>query len=265
MKKLAVISLSGGLDSTTVLLKLLTEGYTITATSFNYGQKHLVEIEKAQELVNYLQQKGYSICYQQISLSGLSDLLHSTLISGGDDIPKGHYQEASMKLTVVPNRNKIFSSIIQAIALSLANQHNIQVKIALGIHAGDHAIYPDCRQAFRDADYQAFLTGNWDAQNVSYYTPYIDTDKAGILADGINCCQTLNLNSDEVYKRTLTSYQPINFNGIWYSDYESSSSIERIEAFILNDLTDPLQYANSNGPVKWEVVKKHVKDILKNK
>ena len=83
-------------------------------------------------------------------------MLNSALVEGGDEVPEGHYEQENMKETVVPNRNKIFSSLIQAVALSIANEKNTEVHIAMGIHAGDHAIYPDCRQEFRDADYTAF-------------------------------------------------------------------------------------------------------------
>jgi 7-cyano-7-deazaguanine synthase len=74
-----------------------------------------------------------------------------------DEVPEGHYAEENMKATVVPNRNKIFSSIIQAVALSIAESKDCNVDIAMGIHAGDHSIYPDCRQEFRDIDYEAFF------------------------------------------------------------------------------------------------------------
>ena len=89
-----------------------------------------------------------------------------------------------MKATVVPNRNKIFASLTQAVALSAANANGNETDIALGIHAGDHAIYPDCRQEFRDADDAAFRIGNWEADKVGYFTPYLETDKLGILKDG---------------------------------------------------------------------------------
>ena len=78
-----------------------------------------------------------------------------------------------MKETVVPNRNKMFASITQAVALSKANATQEQVDICLGIHAGDHAVYPDCRQEFRDADDAAFRIGNWEAERVGYFTPYL--------------------------------------------------------------------------------------------
>jgi 7-cyano-7-deazaguanine synthase len=117
-----------------------------------------------------------------------------------------------MKATVVPNRNKIFSSITQAIALSIANETKEECSIALGIHAGDHDIYPDCRQEFRDADDYAFRMGNWDSDRVSYWTPYLEGNKFTILEDGEKLCEELGLEFDEVYRRTNTSYKPLQYS-----------------------------------------------------
>ncbi|MAS51792.1 MAG: hypothetical protein CMD20_01175, partial [Flavobacteriales bacterium] len=115
-KKEAVLSLSGGMDSSTVLLHLLANDYNVTAVSFDYGQKHRVELERAQQLVDYINSsdayQGHNINYRVIKLDGLVDLLNSNLVEGGDDVPEGHYEEENMKDTVVPNRNKMFSSII---------------------------------------------------------------------------------------------------------------------------------------------------------
>ena len=148
----------------------------------------------------------------------------------------------------------MFSSIIQAIALSIANTKNCPVEIAMGIHAGDHAIYPDCRQEFRDADYEAFKQGNWDADQVTYTTPYLDGDKFDILKDGEVCCKKLNLDFDEVYKRTNTSYKPT-AEGL--SDYKSASSVERIEAFLKLGRKDPVEYVDG-----WMIAKEHVTALL---
>ena len=256
--KQAVLSLSGGMDSSTVLLRLLTEGYQVTAISFDYGQKHNVELKRAAELVQYLNDNGYKgrIRSQCITMIGLKDMINSNLVQGGEDVPEGHYEEENMKDTVVPNRNKMFSSIIQSIALSIANEMNCEVKIAMGIHAGDHAIYPDCRQEFRDADYKAFLEGNWDADKVTYYTPYLEGDKEDILKDGWRCCLRLDIDFDEVYKRTNTSYKP---DKLGRSDYKSASSVERIEAFLKIGRKDPVEYIDG-----WETAKKHVENLLIN-
>ena len=270
MAKHCVISLSGGMDSSTLLLRAIKEYDTVTALSFNYGQKHVVELERAQALVDYLNTSGYDVNYRQIHLDGLVDLLDSALVTGGDEVPEGHYEEDNMKATVVPNRNKIFASLVQAVALSVANKTEEQTDIALGIHAGDHAIYPDCRQEWRDADDHAFRMGNWDVDNVGYFTPYLQGDKFDILKDGEVLCEYLNIDFDDVYSRTNTSYKPIwipqqkltGVSGDWYSDYKSASSVERIEAFLKLGRPDPVAYADETGPVSYETARIYVEQVL---
>jgi 7-cyano-7-deazaguanine synthase len=278
--KHVVVSLSGGMDSSTLLLKALNEYETVTALSFDYGQKHRVELERAQSLVNYLNDKGHKVTYKQIQLNGLADLLNSALVEGGDEVPEGHYAEDNMKATVVPNRNKIFASITQAVALSIATTKKESTDIALGIHAGDHSIYPDCRQEFRDADDHAFRVGNWDSELVGYWTPYLEGDKFTILQDGEVLCKKLGLDFNEVYRRTNTSYKPIaiEVGRMWtgsynpkslgepvydyLSDYKSASSVERVEAFIKLGRPDPAPYADETGRVTWEHVVKEVTKVL---
>jgi len=275
------------MDSSTLLLRCLKEYDTCTAISFDYGQKHRIELERAESLVDYINSTFekpievdgetvyVTIRYRQIKLDGLSSLLNSALVTGGDEVPEGHYAEENMKATVVPNRNKIFASIVQAIALSIADKTGEHGDIALGIHAGDHAIYPDCRQEFRDADDHAFRLGNWGSEKVGYFTPYLEGDKFTILQDGEILCSELGLDFDEVYKRTNTSYKPIkhtiaHYKGYgfdkyeekWYSDYKSASSVERVEAFMKLGKPDPCEYANENGPVTWEHVVNEVTKVL---
>jgi 7-cyano-7-deazaguanine synthase len=295
IRKHVVVSLSGGMDSSTLLLRCLKEYDSVTAISFDYGQKHRVELERAQSLVDYINywenkaaedgQKApyYPITYRQIQLNGLVDLLDSALVTGGEDVPEGHYAEDNMKATVVPNRNKIFASITQAVALSVAQKTGETCDIALGIHAGDHSIYPDCRQEFRDADDHAFRVGNWGSEKVGYFTPYLEGNKFTILQDGEILCEELGLDFNEVYSRTNTSYKPIFieefiesdievlgtkqiFNtglGKWHSDYKSASSVDRVEAFIKMGRKDPVGYADPElGPVSWEFVVEKVTKVL---
>ena len=278
-KKHAVISLSGGMDSSTLLLHLLNEGYDCTCLSFDYGQKHKVELERAAELVKYIQIEFAKrtdklvtpIKHQIIRLDGLAQLLNSSLVEGGNEVPEGHYENENMKATVVPNRNMIFSSIVQSVALSIATKHNTECVIALGLHSGDHAVYPDTTEQFRQSCLETFRIGNWDSHLVDYYTPYMETNKFGILEDGAKCCESLGLDFDEVYKRTNTSYKPIKLlvydnlgsqYGEWFSDYKSASSVERVEAFIKLGRPDPCKYADETGYVTWETVVEHVNRVL---
>jgi 7-cyano-7-deazaguanine synthase len=285
-KQNVIVSLSGGMDSSTLLLRCLKEYQNVVCISFDYGQKHRVELERAQSLVDYLNEFTLEVAkthpsfcpinYRQIQLNGLADLLNSALVTGGDEVPEGHYAEENMKATVVPNRNKIFASITQAVALSIADKTSEQCDIAMGIHAGDFSIYPDCRAEFRDADDVAFRLGNWGAEKVGYFTPYIDSMKFDILKDGEVLCEELGLDFNEVYKRTNTSYKPIYHeiayeDGMdivdasgWFSDYKSASSVERVEAFIKLGRPDPAPYADEEGPVTWNHVVKEVTKVLEN-
>ena len=272
MSKKAVLSLSGGMDSSSLLLHLLANGYEVTALGFDYGQKHKVELERATELVKYINsycvvdeesktvEYPYFVKHQIIKLDGLQNLLNSALVTGGADVPEGHYEQDNMKETVVPNRNKIFASLIQAVALSEATRGDkSEIVIAMGIHKGDHSIYPDCRQEFRDADFEAFRVGNWDSELVSVYTPYLEVNKFDILEDGQRSCDILGLDFNEVYKRTNTSYKPYPSGN---SDYKSAASVERIEAFIKLGRPDPVQYEDESGEVNWETARIYVEQVL---
>lgn len=270
-KKHVVVSLSGGMDSSTLLLRCLKEYDTVTAISFDYGQKHRVELERAQSLVDYINstfekpievngETVYAtIRYRQIQLNGLVDLLDSALVTGGEDVPEGHYEQDNMKESVVPNRNKIFSSITQAVALSISNRTGENCDIALGIHAGDHQIYLDCRQEWRDADDYAFRIGNWDVERVGYFTPYLEGNKFTILQDGEILCEELGLDFNEVYSRTNTSYKPYPSGN---SDYKSASSVERVEAFIQLGRPDPVTYEDEDGIATWDKVVDHVSRVI---
>jgi 7-cyano-7-deazaguanine synthase len=270
-RKHVVVSLSGGMDSSTLLLRCLKEYDSVTAISFDYGQKHRVELERAQSLVDYINywenkaaedgQKApyYPITYRQIQLNGLVDLLDSALVTGGDDVPEGHYAEENMRATVVPNRNKIFASITQAVALSIADKKGENCDIALGIHSGDHSVYPDTTEEFRQADTHAFRIGNWGSEKVGFFAPYMEGDKFTILQDGEVLCEELGLEFEEVYKLTNTSYKPYPSGN---SDYKSASSVERVEAFIKLGRKDPVTYEDDNGVVSWETVVDHVQKVL---
>ena len=255
--KNAVLSLSGGMDSTSLLLHLLAKKYNVYCLSFDYGQKHKYEIEKAKDLISFLKEKNINVIHKIIDISSLQGILKSSLICGNDDVPIGSYNENDMKSTVVPNRNKIFSSILQAFAISISD--NSETLLSLGIHAGDHAVYPDTTSEFILDDFKAFQTGNWDTDSISMYMPYSNFTKSKVLEDGVNACKTLGLEYSQVFFNSFTSYNPIVLNGKTYSDYETASSIERIEAFKENNLIDPILYADEKSERNWDFIKNTIK------
>ena len=181
--KTAVMALSGGMDSTSLLLHLLSKGYEVAAISFNYGQKHVIELERAASLIDYLAEHNITVRHHVADLTSATAMFESHLLKSGDDVPRGHYEQDNMKATVVPNRNAMFSSLLYGTALSIANANETDVEVVLGVHSGDHAIYPDCRPEFYTALEHAFAIGNWDSERVSFTLPYLEMDKAGILRD----------------------------------------------------------------------------------
>ena len=184
--------------------------------------------------------------HEIVDLQGAMSIFNSSLLNDESDVPEGHYEEEQMKSTVVPNRNAIFSSILYGYALSIAVKNNANVKIALGVHSGDHAIYPDCRPQFYNALEHAFQIGNWDSEKVSFELPYIDGDKKSILLDALKSCEALEIDFDTIFSNTNTSYNP---DSEGRSSGKSGADIERILAFKAIGRVDPVEYIDS-----WEVV-----------
>ncbi len=235
----AVVCLSGGMDSTSLLVHLLARGHDVYGISFDYGQKHRVELERLQANLEYLEQNDLGIGWHLVDLKSLSHLLHSALVNEDWDVPTGHYEEANMKATVVPNRNAIFASIAYAYALSIHGRTGRPVELCLGVHAGDHAIYPDCRPEFYQAIHHAFALGNWDSEQVSLELPYLTLDKGAILEDAVRACADLGLDFETIFRNTCTSYQP---DSAGRSHGMTGSDVERILAFHQLGRRDPLDY-----------------------
>jgi len=167
----SIIVLSGGLDSTTMLYEYQ---YRIgMALSFHYGSNHNDrELEFAK-----LHCERLGIPHQVIRLPFIKQFFKSSLLSGADAIPEGNYDEENMKSTVVPFRN----GIMLAIAAGIAENNKFQY-VMLANHAGDHTIYPDCRQEFVEAMNNAIHFGTWNG--VQLLTPYTNLTKAEIATRG---------------------------------------------------------------------------------
>ena len=147
--------------------------------------------------------------------------------------------DSNMKSTFVPNRNAIFSSVIYAYAISIYKRTLKNTSICLGVHSGDHLIYPDCRPEFYNSIIESFHLGNWDSEFIDTYLPYINFSKSEIIKDGINSCKNLGLDFNLIYSNTLTTYSP---NKDGYSNGMTGSDVERILSFNELGLKDPGLY-----------------------
>ena len=170
----AVCVLSGGMDSTTLLYELIADGHETYAISFDYGQRHKKELEYAARTCARL-----GVTHRVVDISDVQDVLGGSALTDAEiEVPEGHYEDESMKVTVVPNRNMIMLAIAGGWAVAL--EADI---LAAAMHGGDHAIYPDCREEFVQLFAAALKAGNY--HQVETYVPYLHKSKAEIAAIGL--------------------------------------------------------------------------------
>lgn len=218
----AVVVLSGGMDSTTLLYKLRDDGHPVEGIGFYYGQRHMKEIGMAAALCERL-----GVEYIPVDLEdAFADLTAGSkcaLLNTGVPVPEGHYADESMKATVVPNRNMVLLSLAIARAVSIGAS-----AVAYGAHAGDHTIYPDCRPAFADAMDAAARACDWSP--VFIVRPFVNLTKADIVAIG----ESLGV----PWADTWSCY-----NGGEVHCGKCGTCVERREAFRLAGVDDPTEYA----------------------
>jgi 7-cyano-7-deazaguanine synthase len=222
--KRVVVLLSGGMDSVAALYHVRTEHEVAACLSFDYGAKHNArEIPFARQHARAL-----DLPHWVIPLSFVGEHFASDLLQSGAEIPKGHYEEQSMKKTVVPFRN----GIMLAIAAGFAESQNAQ-GLVIAAHAGDHAIYPDCREEFMRAMADAVRLGTY--AEVEILRPFIDKTKAEIVQRGAK------LGVD--FALTWSCYV-----GAEVHCGECGTCVERREAFQLAGVADPTPYS-SHAPL----------------
>ena len=194
--------------------------WELAALSFNYGQRHSKELDYAEAVCT-----RYDIKHHVIDLQVLNPLLQGSALTSDVDVPEGHYSQENMKATVVPNRNMIMLSIGIGYAVSLDYDH-----VYIAVHAGDHAIYPDCRSSFIAALSNVSQIANY--RPVSIQAPFINIDKEEILAEGA----AHGLKQSD-YAFTWTCY-----NGRAKACGRCGSCVERLEAFNNIGWEDPIEY-----------------------
>ena len=166
----AVAIVSGGMDSVTLAHQLDAQGYGLHLVSVDYGQRHCKELEFAKRTARRLGAR-----HDVVDLRGLAGLLHgSALTDATVQVPDGHYAEASMRSTVVPDRNAILLSVAFGVAVAEGAE-----LVAIGVHAGDHPIYPDCRPDFIAAfdAMQRLATDGYSVAGLRLDAPFVKLGK----------------------------------------------------------------------------------------
>lgn len=218
MKRTVLIH-SGGMDSTVLLAHLVAEGREVHALSVDYGQRHRRELAAAAELCAH-----YRVSHRIADLRGVTSLFGANALTDAQvAVPEGHYEEASMKATVVPNRNMLLIATAAAWAMALKAG-----AVAYGAHGGDHAIYPDCRPAFAEALDKAIRLADW--HEVSLERPFVGWDKTAIVRRGAELGVPFAL--------TWSCY----VGGDRHCG-KCGTCVERKEAFVRAGVLDPTVYA----------------------
>lgn len=211
---------SGGLDSVVLAHKIANERRLTRLISFDYGQRHKKELTYARLCAERL-----GVPFSLIDLSSVGEALYgASALTGGEDVPDGHYAEETMRITVVPNRNAIFLTIAYGIAMATGAQ-----AVATAIHGGDHFIYPDCRPGFA----QSFETMQKAAleglAEITLYAPFLHGTKADIVTEGAR----LGVPFDQTWSC---------YKGGDIHCGRCGTCVERREAFALAGKDDPTAY-----------------------
>lgn len=218
-EKKIVLCLSGGLDSTTLLFELLSQGWSVDTLAFEYGQRHRRELDAAHAVARVA-----GVSCKTVDLSPLGVVLGgSALTDHSIAVPHGHYSDDSMKLTVVPNRNMIFLSVAAGYAMSLGAQ-----AVAFAAHSDDRSTYPDCRPEFVQELGKAIALAHWVP--VELQAPYLTVSKGEICSRG----KELGV----PYELTWSCYE-----GGERHCGRCGTCMARREAFAFAAIVDPTQYA----------------------
>ncbi|QFT96476.1 7-cyano-7-deazaguanine synthase [Roseovarius sp. THAF8] len=217
-----IVICSGGLDSVSLAHKVAGEGTLRGLLSFDYGQRHVKEVEFAAACARRL-----GVPHKVVDISGVGAALSGSALTDDVEVPDGHYAEETMKITIVPNRN----AIMLAIAFGMAAAEKAQA-VAAAVHGGDHFIYPDCRPGFVEA-FQAMQDEALEGvAEVQLYTPFLTGSKADIVTEGAKW--------GTPFAETWSCYK-----GGDVHCGRCGTCVERREAFHLAGVADPTAYADA--------------------
>lgn len=228
----AIVVMSGGMDSTVLLYDVLDYiTPDVHAISFDYGQRHKKELQYARKTCNDL-----GIPHTIADITSITGLLRASVLTDHSrDVPEGNYAADNMAATVVPNRNSIMANIAAGLTISEGAS-----RLCMGVHAGDHPVYPDCRPRFFAQLQSLLLTANegYIAYDFSLYTPFIHIDKTDIVRRGAQ----LNV----PFEQTWSCYK----GGAIHCG-RCGTCVERAEAFAKAHVADPTEY---ESPDYWKTV-----------
>jgi 7-cyano-7-deazaguanine synthase len=237
-----VLILSGGIDSSTLLYHLISQGYSVYCLTFVYGQRHEREVKHAKLIAEKAKQCG-EVRHMVVDISSIHNLISHGALTGIEEVPKDFYTEETQRRTIVPNRNMIFLSIAAGYAVKIGAG-----EVYYAAHKSDYSIYPDCRKEFVKALDTAVYLGNlWNPVEIK--APFVDMTKTEVVA--------LGLKLRVPYELTWSCYA-----GSERPCLECGTCLERTEAFLENEARDPL-LTEEEWRRAVEIYEKKKREIMK--
>jgi len=225
LAKRAIVLLSGGLDSSTLLYQLQFEDYDVIGLAVDYGQRHAREIASALAVAEVARVPLMNLQLAAALAPVFAQAKSSQVGRNKAEVPHGHYASDAMKTTIVPNRNMLLLALAGALAESVGAG-----VVAYGAHAGDHPIYPDCRPEFYESCDETLKFAT--AERVALYAPFGRITKSDIV------------------RRATQLRVPLGLTWSCYEDRDlhcgaCGTCVERIEAFRDANVPDPTKYASA--------------------
>ena len=216
---------SGGLDSVTLSHKIAVEESLIHLVSFDYGQRHRKELDCARRCATRL-----GVAHDIVDITDIGRRLTGSALTDDTQVPDGHYAEATMRATIVPNRNAIMLTIAFGVAAARRAE-----AVAAAVHGGDHFIYPDCRPSFVEA-FAAMQRMALDGfAQIAFETPFLRWSKADIVREAARL--------GVPFAQTWSCYK----GGTRHCG-RCGTCVERREAFHVCGVNDPTPY---DDPDYW--------------
>ena len=265
VKKISVLALSAGINSTVLLLNLIANNYTVYPVFINYGQTNAeCRIFMINNLLNYLNKKlDLKLELKIINVSGLNEIFELGELHSNLPLVEGIETFEKINKIYYPNKVGFVVNFLKGYSLEKYRIHGKRCNLSYGITKKDPFLYPDTTPVFRKKDFLTFKEGFKNSDYVDFYTPFANTTPIEIFDKGLKYCIQLELDFNEIFSNTTSGYRNYKIKNKWYSEFKSPKALNRINLFTDLNIKDPLLYYDYENQkhIEWKDVKNNAINV----